>query len=177
MRDDLFQQRIEAGFGPSSSITSTAAASRGTPRAKAASTASRMPRSISSSAAGTMPAAMIWLTACEASSIEANVARIVRQACGSFVSRAQILVTIASVPSLPQTMRARSSAAGSSTGPNCTIEPSPSTTSSPATWLTVTPYFSVCGPPALVATLPPMVAVPWLDGSGAKWQPVPARAG
>ena len=112
---------------------------------------------------------MIWLTACEASSIEANVARIVRQACGFLVSRAQILVTMASVPSLPQTVRARSSTAGSSTGPNCTIEPSPSTTSSPATWLTVTPYFSVCGPPALVATLPPMVAVPWLDGSGAKW--------
>ena len=58
---------------------------------------------MSSSAAGTMPAAMIWLTACEASSIEANVARIVRQACGVLVSRHQTLVTIASVPSLPQT--------------------------------------------------------------------------
>ena len=39
----------------------------------------------------------------------------------------------------------------------------------PRTWLTVTPYFSVCGPPELVATLPPMVQAPWLDGSGAKW--------
>ena len=35
----------------------------------------------------------------------------------------------------------------------------------------MTPYLSVCGPPELVATLPPMVQAPWLDGSGAKCQP------
>ena len=41
------------------------------------------------------------------------------------------------------------------------------TTSTPSTWLTVTPYLSVCGPPEFVATLPPIVQAPWLEGSGA----------
>ena len=41
------------------------------------------------------------------------------------------------------------------------------TSSTPLMWLTVTPYFSVCGPPELVATLPPIVQAVWLDGSGA----------
>ena len=39
----------------------------------------------------------------------------------------------------------------------------------------MTPYLSVCGPPELVATLPPMVQAPWLDGSGAKCQPCGLR--
>ena len=41
------------------------------------------------------------------------------------------------------------------------------TSVAPLMWLTVTPYLSVCGPPELVATLPPIVQAPWLDGSGA----------
>ncbi len=85
------------------------------------------------------------------------------------MSRTQTLVTMASVPSLPTSVPIRSSPAGSAAGPSWTIEPSPKTASSPRTWFRVTPYLSVCGPPALVATLPPMVEAPWLDGSGAKW--------
>ena len=45
--------------------------------------------------------------------------------------------------------------------------PSGMTSVAPLMWLTVTPYLSVCGPPELVATLPPIVQAPWLDGSGA----------
>ena len=51
--------------------------------------------------------------------------------------------------------------------PSHTISPSGRTTSRPSTWLTVTPYFSVCGPPELLAMLPPMVQACWLEGSGA----------
>ena len=47
--------------------------------------------------------------------------------------------------------------------------PSGSTSSSASTWLAVTPYLSVWGPPAFSAMLPPIVAAPWLEGSGAKW--------
>ena len=46
-------------------------------------------------------------------------------------------------------------------------EPSASTTSSASTWVAVTPDARQCGPPALVATLPPMVHACCDDGSGA----------
>ncbi len=131
---------------------------------------------MSSIAAGIMPAAMISLIALVASSTVLKIARKVRWSCGSGVRRTQTLVTIASVPSLPTSTPIRSNPAGFSTGPSRRIEPSPSTASRPSTWFTVTPYFRVCGPPALVATLPPMVEATWLDGSGAKWNPEPARA-
>ena len=42
-----------------------------------------------------------------------------------------------------------------------------SATMSPGVHVDPTPYLSVCGPPELVATLPPMVQAGWLDGSGA----------
>ena len=48
-----------------------------------------------------MPTPMISLIARVASSTESNTASSVRTPCGSGVSRVQILVTIASVPSLP----------------------------------------------------------------------------
>ena len=59
-------------------MTSTAPASGGKPKWYASSTAAKMPWSISSIAAGTMPAAMIWLTALPASSSELKTARIAR---------------------------------------------------------------------------------------------------
>src|SRR5262249_51105131 len=88
--------------------------------------------------------------------------------------RTQILVAMPKVPSDPTITPVRSYPGLSSTGPPVrTTRPSGRTNSSPRTWLTVTPYLSVCGPPELVATLPPMVQAPWLDGSGAKCQPCP----
>ena len=42
-----------------------------------------------------------------------------------------------------------------------------STTSSASTWVDVTPDARQCGPPALVATLPPIVHACCDDGSGA----------
>ena len=74
-------------------------------------------------AAGTMPAAMISVTALTASPTVLNVARMVRKSCGFGVRRTQILVTMASVPSLPQSRPARSSEAGSGTGPSCRTSP------------------------------------------------------
>ena len=66
-----------------------------------------------------------------------------------------------------QARSGRSRGCPRSTPPVSTTEPSGRTSSTPRTWLTVTPYLSVCGPPELVATLPPIVQAPWLDGSGA----------
>src|SRR5262249_62280338 len=43
-------------------------------------------------------------------------------------------------------------------------------------WLVVMPYLRQCGPPALVATLPPIDETIWLDGSGAKKYPRLATA-
>ena len=37
----------------------------------------------------------------------------------------------------------------------------------PSMWLEVMPYFRQCAPPELKATLPPMVQIGWLEGSGA----------
>ncbi len=45
-----------------------------------------------------------------------------------------------------------------------------------STWLVVTPYLSVCGPPEFSATLPPMVHAFWLEGSGAYWRPAARTA-
>src|ERR1700757_2108008 len=43
-------------------------------------------------------------------------------------------------------------------------------------WLVVIPYFRQWGPPALVATLPPIDETIWLEGSGAKKYPRLATA-
>ena len=57
-----------------------------------------------------------------------------------------------SVPSPPTIVPTRSGPGESSAGPpSWTISPSAVTISRPSTWFTVTPYLSVCGPPALVA--------------------------
>ena len=77
-------------------------------------------------------------------------------------------VTMPRVPSLP-TMTPVRSRPGESTflPPSQTTSPSGSTTSSPNTWLVVTPYLKQCGPPAFSAMLPPMEEAFWLEGSGA----------
>ena len=64
--------------------------------------------------------------------------------------------------------RAGRSRAGRARGRRaCATEPSASTTSSASTWVAVTPDARQCGPPALVATLPPIVHACCDDGSGA----------
>ena len=55
-----------------------------------------------------MPAAMMSLIVSVASSTESKMPRSVRTPCGSRVSRVQILVTTASVPSLPTSVPTRS---------------------------------------------------------------------
>ena len=133
-----------------------------------ASTALTQAWSIISMAAGTMPAAMIPLTASLAARIEGKAASRVRTAAGSGSRRRVISVAMPNIPSLPTKSPTRS-------GPHASPLREPSRTSSAfgrrtssaATWLVVTPYLRQCGPPAFSATLPPSVHALWLEGSGA----------
>ena len=59
-------------------------------------------------AAGTMPEAMIAETAAPASSVEGNVAKKVRVACGLRRMRSTTSVTMPSMPSLPTSTPSRS---------------------------------------------------------------------
>src|SRR6516165_1376721 len=56
------------------------------------------------------------------------------------------------------------------------MDPSGNTASIASTWALVTPYRRQCGPPELLATLPPTEQDCWLDGSGAKCKPNGATA-
>ena len=62
--------------------------------------------------------------------------------------------------------------AGSGSSPPSTVTvPSGNTTSMASTCAAVTPSARQCGPPELLATLPPIEHVCWLLGSGAKCRP------
>ena len=124
--------------------------------------------SIISSAEGTIPAAMIALTVAAAASIEVKSSRRVRTHGGFGWSRTAIRVAMPIVPSLPtkHPRRSRPGASGSRP-PRRATEPSARTTSSARTCAEVTPAARQWGPPALVATLPPIVQACWDEGSGA----------
>ncbi len=93
---------------------------------------------------------------------------IVLMVCGTGIRRTQISVTTASVPSLPITSDSRSTSGESQASPPSVItRPSASTATTPSVWFSVTPYLRQWGPPALVATLPPMVLTCCDAGSGA----------
>ena len=78
-------------------------------------------------------------------------------------------VAIPMVPSLPTKSPRRSYPSGSgSTPPSTVTVPSGRTTSMATTCAEVTPSARQCGPPELLATLPPIVQACWEDGSGAK---------
>ena len=125
--------------------------------------------SIASSAAGTMPSAMIADTAAEATSIDSKVATAVRTASGARVSFTMTLVTTPRVPSEPTATPARSYPGRSATTlPSVSTSPVPVTTSRPRTWCATFPYLRAWGPPALVAAFPPIEETIWLEGSGAK---------
>ena len=100
--------RSSPASSPSSSTIRQAPASVGKPNLNAASTAWITSWSIISSAAGTMPAAMIPETVLVASSTLLNTASIVRTAGGCRTSRAVTSVTTPKVPSEPQTIPVRS---------------------------------------------------------------------
>ena len=51
------------------------------------------------------------------------------------------------------------------------VSPGATTASRPVTQLPVTPYLKACGPPALVATLPPICDCSEAPGSGGKHSP------
>ena len=141
-----------------------------------ASTAWMVAWSIISSAAGTIPAAMMADTARAAASIDGKEASSVRTAAGSGVHRTVTVVATPKHPSLPTKHPSRSGPSGSPKGsPSVVTVPSGSTTSHASTWLRVTPYLRQCGPPAFSATLPPMVQAAWLEGSGAKCSPCGSR--
>ena len=119
-----------------------------------------------------MPAAMMPLTVAAPSSTVGKSSSIVRTTGGFGVSRTQIAVAIPHIPSLPTNAPRRSYPVGSGSSPPSTATlPSGSTTSTARMWLDVTPSARQCGPPELFATLPPIVHVCWLLGSGAKWSP------
>src|SRR5690606_15454149 len=108
-------------------------------------------------------------TAFDAVSIVGNGARSTLTASGLRVRRTITLVTIPSVPSEPTSAPVRSNPGDSGAGPPVQItSPLGSTTSRPRIWFEVTPYFRQCGPPELLATLPPMVQARCDEGSGAK---------
>jgi hypothetical protein len=124
--------------------------------------------SIISSAAGTIPAAMMPLTAAPASSMAVKSSSSVRTSGGFGVSRTAIRDATPIVPSLPTKQPRRSKPGWSgSRPPSIVVDPSASTTSTARTWVAVTPDARQCGPPALVATLPPIVHACCDDGSGA----------
>ena len=128
--------------------------------------------SITSIAAGTIPDAITALTVFAASRTLENDASSVRTAVGFGVTRTATRTAMPSVPSPPTNAPRRSRPGGSgSSPPRRAIEPSGRTTSIASTWAFVTPYARQCGPPELLATLPPMVQTCWLEGSGAKWKP------
>ena len=153
---------------PSTSTSSTAAASTGRPARTNCSTARTITRSIISLAAGMPPAAMMSRTAAPAEVTEGKSTRIVRTAGGLRVSRTHTFVTTPRVPS-PPTMNPRRSYPGGSGAapPTVSTSPSGSTISTPRMCCEVTPDARQWGPPALVATLPPMLQAAWLEGSGA----------
>ena len=87
---------------------------------------------------------------------------------GSGVSRTAMRVAMPMVPSEPTKHPRRSSPGWSGARPpSIATEPSANTTSNANTCVAVTPDARQCGPPALVATLPPMVHACCDDGSGA----------
>ena len=154
---------------PSTSMIRTAPASVGKPKPKACSTARIIRLSSISSAAGTIPAAIIPLTVSVAGLDRVEDAeegparlRVAGQVDDHLGDDAEGPLVADDQPGQVIT-RGVSSVAP----PVWTTVPSGSTSSTPRTWLTVTPYLSVCGPPELVATLPPMVQAVWLEGSGA----------
>lgn len=93
---------------PSTSTSSTAAASSESPAPTNASTACTMVRSIISMAAGMTPVPMMSRTAAPAAATVSKSASMVATAGGFRVSRTQTLVTTPSVPS-PPTMNPRRS--------------------------------------------------------------------
>ena len=142
-----------------------------------ASTACRHSWSIISIAAGTIPAAITALTVDAPASTESKSISIVHMAGGSGVSFTHTLVVTPSIPSLPTNVPRRSNPSGSgSSPPRIVTVPSGSTTSRAMMWALVTPSARQCGPPELLATLPPIEHVCWLLGSGAKCRPWTATA-
>src|SRR6266850_8266588 len=80
-------------------------------------------------------------------------------------------------PSLPANSPHQSGPTFSRLGPpHSTTSPVANTAFNPRTWLEVIPYFRQWAPPELKATLPPMVQIDWLEGSGAKCKPWGAAA-
>ncbi len=100
---------VSTPFGnPATSTSRIAAASVGSPAWMYSSTAQVQSWSIISSAAGTMPAAMIALTVCAPSSTVAKSISMVRTAGGFCVSRTHTLVVMPHIPSLPTNAPRRS---------------------------------------------------------------------
>ena len=129
--------------------------------------------SIISSAAGTMPAAMMPLTVAAASSTDGEVEqhrahrrRDRREPHRD--PRGDAQRALAADERAAQVVARR---VGVEAAEHRPPSPSGSTTSTASTCALVTPYGRQCGPPELLATLPPIEHDCWLDGSGAKCSP------
>ena len=120
-----------------------------------------------------MPAASTSPIAVQPSSRVRRNTTSASAASGAGNSRRRTAVITPSVPSEPINRLFRSYPATSLPvqPPNCTSSPGASTASNPLTQSPVTPYFSACGPPALVATLPPICDCSAAPGSGANNSP------
>ena len=91
-----------------------------------------------------------------------------RKPAGRGSSRSVISSAIPKRPSEPTKPPTRSGPTGSRLRPpSVTSVPSASTALSPRTWFSVMPWRKQWAPPELKATLPPIVQIAWLDGSGA----------
>lgn len=128
--------------------------------------------------AGERPWAAIRATASPAAPVEPKTATRVSDAAGAGRSATVTSVITPRVPSEPTKSRVRSYPATplAVRRPVRSTSPEASTTSSPSTYSVVTPYLTQHIPPALVATLPPMVDDSHEPGSGGYQSPCSATA-
>ncbi len=125
--------------------------------------------------AGTTPLPISASIPAPPASTPAKSAAIGSAASGAGMSRSQAAVTIPSVPSEPVKRPTRSYPATLfRTGPPVvTTSPGGITASIPVTHARVVPYLNAWGPPAFVATLPPICDCSAAPGSGGNQRPLP----
>ena len=125
-------------------------------------------RSIISSPAGMMPAAITFATAWQPCPTSSKEAMMTRAVAGLGTSLTVTSVTMPSMPSEPMNTDSRSRpGASSASPPSSTTSPSMVTMRTRSTLWMVRPYLRQCTPPEFSATLPPMVQAICDDGSGA----------
>ncbi len=160
--------RVASSALPSASAITMNLAASGSSMGNAPRVAFTAPASRYSSAAGTTPLARADSIAAQPVCVSSYTAANGSVASGAGISLTHAAVTMPRVPSEPISSDLRSYPATSFRigPPILTSSPGASTTSSPLIHAPVTPYLKACGPPALVAMLPPSCDCSAEPGSG-----------